>query len=308
MNITLRQLKVFEMVAKRLSFTRAAEELYLTQPAVSMQVRQFEDTVGLPLFERLGKKIFLTEAGREMYRLSKVMAEKVDDAEQVIDELKGAERGSLVVSVASTVHYFAIRLLADFSKHYPKVSLNLKVTNRKGVLEHLEQNETDIALMGIPPADQDLVAIEFMDNPLVIIAPPKHRLAMKKSISLKELKNETFLMREQDSGTRSSVERFLGEKQILLTPSMEMNNNEAIKMGVEMGLGLGIVSIHTVDQELKDGRIVILDADSFPIMRQWFIAYRTGKRLSVIARVFESFVKSEANRFVRIFDDDHEAS
>lgn len=287
------------MVAKRLSFTRAAEELYLTQPAVSMQVRQFEDTVGLPLFERLGKKIYLTEAGQQMYRLSRVIAEKLDEAEQVVEELKGAEAGSLIISVASTVHYFAIRLLADFSKRYPKVRLNLNVTNRKGVLEQLEQNETDIVLMGLPPENMDLVAEEFMDNPLVIIASPNHRLTKKKRITLEELRNETFLMREQDSGTRSAVERFLGEKQINLTTSMEMNNNEAVKMGVAMELGLGIVSIHTVDQELEDGRIVILDVESFPIMRQWFIVYRTGKRLSAVAREFEAFVKGEATRFVK---------
>jgi len=298
-NITLRQLKVFERVAKRLSFTRAAEELYLTQPAVSMQIRQFEDSVGLPLFERLGKKIFLTEAGEEMYCLSRAIEEKIYESEKSIEELKGAEGGRLVVSVASTVHYFAIRLLADFSKHYPNILINLKVTNRKGVLEQLEENETDIVLMGIPPENQDLVAHMFMDNPLVVIASPNHRLSKKKSVGLSELKSETFLMRERDSGTRSSVERFLKDKHIQLTTSMEMNNNEAVKMGVELELGLGIVSIHTVDQEVEDGRVVVLNVESFPILRQWFIVFRTGKRLSTVARKFEAFVKKEASRFVR---------
>ena len=299
MNITLRQLKVFEKVAKRLSFTRASEELFLSQPAVSMQVRQFQESVGLPLFERLGKKIFLTEAGEEMYRLSRVIAEKIYESEQTIEEFKGAEGGRLMVSVASTVHYFAIRLLADFSKLYPKVRINLKVTNRKGVLDHLEENETDVVLMGIPPENQDLVAHMFMDNPLVVIASPNHRLSKRKRVTLAELKKETFLMREQDSGTRSSVERFLAEKHINLTTSMEMNNNEAIKMGVEMELGLGMVSIHTVDQEVEDGRIAILNVESFPIMRQWFIVHRTGKRLSTVTREFEAFVRNEASRFVK---------
>ncbi|MEN8259121.1 MAG: LysR substrate-binding domain-containing protein [Pseudomonadota bacterium] len=299
MNITLRQLKVFEMVARRLSFTRAAEELYLTQPAVSMQVKQIEEAVGLPLFERLGKKIYLTEAGEKMYRLSRVIAGNLEEAEQVIDELKGAEGGNLVVSVASTVHSFAIRLLADFCKQYPNVKVNLKVTNRKGLLQLLEHNETDVVLMGQPPEDQDLAAEAFMNNPLVIIAPVNHRLAGQKDIPLGELKNETFLMREQGSGTRSAVERFLSEKNMKISASMEMNDNGAIKLGVEVGLGLGIVSVHTVEEELATARVAMLDVESFPIMRQWFIMSREGKRLSSVARAFQAFVKKECQRFVK---------
>jgi len=299
MNITLRQLKVFERVARRLSFTRAAEELYLTQPAVSMQIKQFEDVVGLPLFERLGKKIYLTRAGEELYRLSRTISLQLEEAEQLIEELKGTEGGRLAVSVASTVHYFAIRLLADFCQRYPKVKISFKVTNRKGLLQQLDDNEADIVLMGQPPEDQDLTAEAFMDNPLVIIAPANHPLAGKKGIPLSELSHETFLMREQGSGTRNSVERFLAEKGVHISASMEMNTNGAIKQGVEEGLGLGIVSIHTVERELKDDRVIVLDAESFPIMRQWYIVHRAGKRLSAVAREFEEFIRAEAGRFVK---------
>jgi DNA-binding transcriptional LysR family regulator len=299
MNITLRQLKVFERVARRLSFTRAAEELYLTQPAVSMQIKQFEDVVGLPLFERLGKKIYLTRAGEELYRLSRTISLQLEEAEQLIEELKGTEGGRLAVSVASTVHYFAIRLLADFCRRYPKVKVSFKVTNRKGLLQQLDDNETDIVLMGQPPEDQDLAAEAFMDNPLVIIAPANHPLAGKKGIPLSELNHETFLMREQGSGTRNSVERFLSEKGVQISASMEMNTNGAIKQGVEEGLGLGIVSMHTIERELEDGRVVVLDAEWFPIMRQWYIVHRAGKRLSAVAREFEEFIRTEANRFVK---------
>ncbi|MBP1148433.1 MULTISPECIES: LysR family transcriptional regulator [Methylocaldum] len=298
MNITLRQLKVFERVARRLSFTRAAEELYLTQPAVSMQIKQFEDVIGLPLFERLGKKIYLTRAGEELYRLSRTISLQLEEAEQLIEELKGTEGGRLAVSVASTVHYFAIRLLADFCRRYPKVKVSFKVTNRKGLLQQLDDNEADIVLMGQPPEDQDLTAEAFMDNPLVVIAPANHPLAGQKSIPLSELNHETFLMREQGSGTRNAVERFLSEKGVQISASMEMNTNGAIKQGVEEGLGLGIVSIHTVERELEDGRVVVLDAESFPIMRQWYIVHRAGKRLSAVAREFEEFVRTEAGRFV----------
>ncbi len=300
MNITLRQLKVFERVARRLSFTRAAEELYLTQPAVSMQVKQFEESIGLPLFERLGKKIYLTRAGEELYKLSKAISRQLDEAEDLIEELKGTEGGRLVVAVASTGHYFAIRLLAEFCRRYPKVKVNFKVTNRKGVLQLLEDNEADIVLMGQPPAELDLVAEAFMDNPLVVIAPKGHHLEQSAGISLEELRAETFLMREQDSGTRSSVEHILVERGVSLSISMEMNSNGAIKQGVEVGLGLGVVSLHTIERELEDGRLVVLDVEAFPIMRQWYIVHRAGKRLSSVGLAFEEFVRSEACNYVKV--------
>ncbi|MGI9213586.1 MAG: LysR family transcriptional regulator [Methylococcaceae bacterium] len=298
MNITFRQLRVFERVARRLSFTRAAEELYLTQPAVSMQIKQFEDTIGLPLFERLGRKIYLTRAGEELYRVSRSISLQLQEAEQLVEELKGAEGGRLAVSVASTVHYFAISLLADFRTHYPKVRVNFKVTNRKGLLQQLEDNETDIVLMGQPPEDQDLNAEAFMENPLVIIAPPTHPLAHKPFISLDELTHETFIMREQGSGTRNSVERFFTEKNMKISVSMEMNTNGAVKQGVEEGLGLGIVSIHTIIRELEDQRMVVLKVEDFPLIRQWFMVTRSGKRLSAVAREFRDFILRDPNRFV----------
>jgi len=299
MNITLRQLMVFERVAKRLSFTRAAEELYLTQPAVSMQIKQFEETIGLPLFERLGKKIYLTRAGEELYRLSKTITRNISEAEQLIEELKGTDGGRLVVAVASTVHYFAIRLLADFCRQYPKVKVSFKVTNRKGLMQLMEDNEADIVLMGQPPEEFDLVSEPFMYNPLVVIAPVEHPLVGKPGLSLDDIRGETFLMREQGSGTRTSVERFLAEWGVTLSASMEMNTNGAIKQGVEVGLGLGVVSLHTVDRELEDKRLAVLDVEHFPIVRRWYIVHRAGKRLSGVAHAFKEFVRTEAGRFIQ---------
>ncbi|MGZ8219040.1 LysR substrate-binding domain-containing protein [Methylomagnum sp.] len=299
MNVTLRQLKVFERVARRLSFTRAAEELFLTQPAVSMQIKQFEESVGLPLFERLGKKIYLTRAGEELYRLSRTISQQLEEAEQLVEELKGTEGGRLLVAVANTVHYFGIRLLAEFCRRHPKVRVSFKVTNRKGLLRQLEDNESDIVLMGQPPDDDSLEADAFLDNPVVVIAPVDHPLAGRDSIALDELAQESFLMREQGSGTRNSVERFLAERGVRLNINMEMNTNGAIKQGVEEGLGLGIVSIHTLERELEDGRLAVLNVESFPIMRKWFIVHRAGKRLSAVAREFSDFVKNESPQFVR---------
>ncbi|MFA5983816.1 MAG: LysR substrate-binding domain-containing protein [Methylococcaceae bacterium] len=300
MNVTLRQLAVFEMVARHLSFTRAAEELFLTQPAVSMQIKQIEEEIGLNLFERLGRKIYLTETGQELYRLSREITAKLSEADLIIDEIKGADGGRLLVSVASTVQYFAIRLLAGFCKRYPKVNVNLKVTNHKGLIQLMENNETDVALMGEPPEGLDLVSELLLDNPLVVIAPVNHHLRDKKAISLDALKDEVFLMREQGSGTRTSTERFFAENSLKISASIEVNNNGAVKLGVEEGLGLGIVSQHTIDIEVNTGRLVILDVQFFPLVRKWYMVRRAGKRLSVVAMAFENFVRTEKQRYVRL--------
>lgn len=294
MNITLRQLQVFEKVARRMSFTRAAEELYLTQPAVSMQIKQLEESVGLPLFERLGKRLFLTEAGREIYRLSRTIAAQLEETSQTLEALKGTEGGTLTISVVSTVHYFAIRALASYCRKHPKVRIDLRVTNRRGLLQLLEENATDLALMGKPPADWDLIAEPFMDNPLVVIAPHAHPLTRRRRIPLAELENQTFLIREEGSGTRSAVEAFFNRRGIAITGSMEMNTNTAIIHGVEAGLGLGIVSLHTIQREIQDKRLAVLDVESFPIVRKWYLAHRSGKKLSRAAQAFKQFVQQNA--------------
>ena len=293
MHITLRQLQVFEAVARRLSFTRAAEELHLTQPAVSMQVKQMEEAVGLPLFEQLGKKIYLTEAGRAMHHYSRSIAEQLAEAEQVIDELRGVDGGHLDITVATTVNYFAARLLSTFCQRYKDVRISLDVTNRETLLRRLETNETDIALMGRPPDGAELVAEPFMDNPLVVIAPPSHPLVPRRNIPLTELKQETFLMRERGSGTRIAMQRFFADKGLTPSGSIEMTSNEAIKQSVEAGLGLGVVSVHTVELELEVGRLKILNVKSFPIMRRWYVVHRKEKRLSAVAQAFKEYVLSD---------------
>ncbi len=291
MNITFRQLHIFEVVAKHLSFTQAAEELFLTQPAVSMQVKHLESAVELPLFEQLGKSIHLTEAGKLMLQYAIQIRRTLNDAEKELNDLKGIEGGLLQISVASTVNYFAARLLSEFCQQYPRIRVNLDVTNRAALLAKLETNETDLVLMGLPPDDMDLVAEPFMENPLVIIAPPSHPLVNEKSIPLKNLKDDPLLMREVGSGTRIAMERFFIEKKrFKLESIIEMNSNEAIKQGVEAGLGLGIVSIHTIELEKEVGRLKVLDVKSFPIMRQWYIVYRKGKRLSAAAESFKNFI------------------
>ena len=300
MNITFRQLQIFGAVARNLSFTRASEELHLTQPAVSMQIKQLEQSVGLPLFEQLGKKIYLTEAGQEFSRYASAIATQLDELEQVVDEMKGLQRGRLTIAVASTANYFAPRLLATFCQRHGDVTVSLDVTNREQLLKGLVENRTDLVIMGQPPADMDLVAERFLDNPLVVVAPPEHLLAKKKNIPLERLLEETFLVREQGSGTRSAVERFFSANQIALSTPMEMSSNEAIKQGVEAGLGLGIVSMHTLAMELALKRLVILDVEQMPIMRYWYIVHRSGKRLSLVAQGFQEFVQEESRQVLKL--------
>jgi len=300
MNITFRQLQIFESVARHLSYTRASEELHLTQPAVSMQIKQLEQSVGLPLFEQLGKKVFLTDAGHELSRYSSAITTQLDELKQVVDEMKGLQRGRLTIAVATTANYFAPRLLAAFCQQHGEVTVSLEVTNREQLLKGLVENRTDLVIMGQPPKDMDLVAERFMDNPLVIIAPPGHPLAKVQQIPLKRLLEETFLVREQGSGTRSSVERFFAANQLALSTPMEMSSNEAIKQGVAAGLGLGIVSLHTLSMELALKRLEILDVVKFPIMRYWHIVYRSGKRLSLVAQGFQKFVKEESRQILKL--------
>jgi DNA-binding transcriptional LysR family regulator len=296
MRITLRQLRVFEAVARHLSFTRAADELHLSQPAVSMQIRQLEDTVGLDLFEKLGKRIQLSEAGHELFHYSEAITRLLHEAEEVFEGLKGLSRGRLKVAVASTINYFAPKLLAAFHRRYPGVALHLDVTNRERLVRMLDANETDLVLMGQPPEDLDLESEPFMDNPLVVVAPPDHPLAGERSITVSRIARETFLMREPGSGTRQALERFFEDHGLELRKGMEMTRNEAIKQAVRAGLGLGVVSLHTLELELETRRLVSLEVEGFPIHRKWYLVCRKGKRLSPAAEEFRRFVLSEADR------------
>ncbi|MDN5869254.1 MAG: LysR family transcriptional regulator [Nitrococcus sp.] len=302
MRVTLRQLKVFEAVARNLSYTRASEELHLTQPAVSIQIRQLEEKIGLSLFEQLGKRIFLTEAGRELHRYSKAISRQLLEADEAFAELKGLGRGRLIVSVASTVGFFATRLLANFCRQHQGITLSLEITNRQTLLSRLEANETDIVIMGRPPAESELVGESFMDNPLVVIASPGHPLTKREQIPLAELVKEPFVVRETASGTRRAMEKYFAEQKIALRTTMQMTSNEAIKWAVMAGLGLGIVSVHTLELELAGGQLAILDVKSLPIVRQWYVVHRHGKRLSPIAKAFKHYVLEQA---ARVWDSDY---
>ncbi len=293
---TIRQLRVFECVARHLNYTRAAKELFLTQPAVSMQVKQLEEQFGVPLFERFGRRIFLTHAGQEILRHVHALTAQYEDLEDAVSRLKGRDSGKLRISVATTANYFVANLLATFSRRYPNVKISLDVTNRETLLHQLFENTVDLVIMGQPPDTSEFEAGIFMDNPLVVVAPPSHPLAQKRNTPIQQLVGQTFLVRESGSGTRVAMERFFAQHGISFNAGMELGSNEAIKQSVQAGLGLGLLSKDTVQMETALGLLVILDIEHFPILRHWYVVNRAGKHLSSVASEFKSFLLDEATR------------
>ena len=289
-HVTFRGLRVFEAVARHLSFSRAAEELHLTQPAVSMQVRQIEDSVGLPLTEQVGRRIFLTAAGAELARHARLIQRQLDEARSAMDELKGTRRGRIEIGVVSTAKYFAPHLLAVFRREHPEVEVKLAVLNRELVIQQLADNRIDMAIMGRPPAQFHTVAQAFADHPLIVIASPAHPLARRARIDPKALREDTFLTRELGSGTRMAMERFLADQGVVPAATIEVSSNETIKQAVMAGLGISILSAHAVGLELAVGRLVRLRVAGTPLMRRWFVVRRAEKRLLPVAEAFAAFL------------------
>lgn len=300
-NVTLRQLKVFEAVADHLSFSRAAEELHLTQPAVSMQVQALADQAGVPLFEQMGKKIYLTAAGEELLRHVRRIGQQLREAGDALAAIRGAKGGRLTLGVVSTAKYFAPRLLVGFRRLHPEADLRLGVFNREALVHELADNHVDIAIMGAPPKEIETVASVFADHPHVIIAPAGHALAERQRIEPGELVNEPFLIREPGSGTRGTMERFFAGQGVQLANTIEMDSNETIKHAVMAGMGISFISEHAIGLELSAGRIIRLPVIGTPVigtpvMRQWYVVHRSDKQLLPMTTAFLDFVRSEGPR------------
>lgn len=283
---TLRQLEVFEAIARHGSFTRAAEEMFLTQPTVSMQMKKLTDAVGLPLFEQIGKKIYLTDAGRELHRTCRVIFEHFSHFEMAVADMKGLKQGTIKLAVVTTAKYFSPKLFGPFCQQHPGIQIALKVSNRERVLARMADNQDDLYILGQPPADIDAIAEPFLENPLVVMAPLDHPLAGKKRIPLAALADEPFLVREPGSGTRAALERLFAEKHFTPKVRMELGSNEVIKQAIVGGLGISVLSRHTLTLDPQTEQLAILDVEGFPIVRHWYVAYPRGKRLSVVAQAF----------------------
>jgi len=287
--ISLRQLQVFEAVARLLSYTRAAEELFLSQPTISMQIKKLESDIGLPLTEQIGKKVSLTEAGAALHQASRDILDTLGRFEMQINDQKGLRTGQLHLAVVTTANYFAPRLLGKFYQAYPDINVSLEVTNREHILERMGQNMDDLYLIGKPPASSDLEFQPYIANPMVVIAPVDYKLAKQKAIPLSDISNEYFIIRERGSGTRIAIEQLFADAGQTLNVRMELGSNESIKQGVSGGLGIAVISLHTITSgDLNE--LTILDVEGFPLSWQWYVGHPSGKRLSLIAKTFIDFM------------------
>jgi DNA-binding transcriptional LysR family regulator len=298
-NATLRQLKIFETVARHLSFSRAAEELHLTQPAISTQIKTLEGHVGLPLFEQLGKKIYLTPAGTELLGYTREIIRQFQDAEAAMAQYKGVSGGKLNVSVISAGDYFFPRLMVEFARRHEGVTLNLTVHNREELLGQLADNLTDLAVMVRPPHDMDTVSESFAPHPYVIVAAPGHPLAGKRRIPPEVVVREPFVVREKGSDTWNSMKEGLTGHLADLNIAMEIKSTETIKQAVIAGMGISFLSAHTINLELKAGSLVVLDVQGFPLMLNWYLVHRREKRLPPVALAFKRFLLSEGAALIR---------
>lgn len=293
MNYTLHQLKVFAEVAKCGSITKAAESLHMTQPAVSIQMKQLQESVDIPLIEIIGKKLYLTEAGERLYSMQQTIQEHEEAFQAYTSELKGGLTGNLSISAASTAKYFLPYLLGAFQKKYPKVKITLKVTNRDEVLQHLYNNEFQLAILTQLPDDSTIISNPFLNNPLVMACPPDHPLLNKKKLTLKDLKDETFIFREPGSGTRMVMERLLKEAVIEPTIAMELGTNEAVKQAIMAGIGISLISELSMYSELDTGTIDELHLKQFPVTTHWHTLYRKSKVNTRVIKNFLDFLQQD---------------
>ena len=290
---TLRQLKVFESVARLLSFSRAAEELHLTQPAVSTQIAKLEEHAGNALFEQFGKKIYLTAAGTELLQISRAIIQQFEQAEIAMAQFKGVRGGRLNVGVISAGDYFFPHLLVEFLGRHAGVTLNFTVHNREELLTHISDNLTDLAIMVRPPSDLDTTNEPFAPHPYVVVAPPGHPLTHRKNIAPAEVMRQPFVVRERGSDTWRSMREAFGGDLTGLNVAMEIRSTETIKQAVIAGFGLSFLSAHVVSRELRSGALRVLDVQGFPLQLNWYVVHRRTKRLPPVAQAFRNFLLSE---------------
>ncbi|MCI3910353.1 LysR family transcriptional regulator [Pseudomonas viridiflava] len=293
MRMTLRQLRIFNEVCDLRSYSRAAEEVALTQPAVSLQIRQLEELVGQPLFEYVGKKLYLTEAAEALQAASKDIFGRLENLDMQLSDMQGSLQGQLKLAIESSCKYFVPHLFAAFKRQYPEVSLNLTVVNRALVIRRLSDNRDDLVIMSMVPQDMGLEFLPFLNNPIVAVAPPDHPLCSHTSLNLRDLEPWPLLTREPGSGTRRACEEYFKEKRVHFTQTSEVSSSEAQRECVLAGLGLAMLTRHAVCQELATGALVELPVAELPLYRSWCVVQGRDKRLSPVAHAFLAFIRSE---------------
>jgi DNA-binding transcriptional LysR family regulator len=288
---TLPQLSVFEAVARLGSFTRAAEELYMAQPTVSVQIKKLTETIGLPLFEQVGKRVHLTEAGRELCTVCQDIFKRLDTAEDGFDDIRGLKSGRLRLAVSTAANYYAPRMLAGFVLQHPGVEVSLQIHHRETLIARMAENADDLYVFADPPADAEIVTQMILPNPMVIFARPDHPLAPQNGIPFEQFAREPFLMREPGSGTRMVVQQIFESHGVAPRVRMELSTNEAIKEAILAGLGVSILSRYTLGLDAEENQLVTLDVEGFPLAHYWHFVYPVGKQLPVAAQAFMDFVR-----------------
>lgn len=284
--LTLHQLSIFLILAKHQSMTKAAKELHMSTPALSIQIKQMAEAIGVPLYEQIGRQLYLTDAGRRVENAAADILQRLESLGYELDELQGMERGSLKLSIITTAKYFIPRLLGEFCRQHPGIDVALEILNQDQCISRLSRNLDDLYIMGRVPDEFNVKATPFMENPLVVLAAAGHPLAGEKNVEPACLAEEAFIMREQGSGTRLAAEQFFQKHNVRIKPRMTLGSNEAVKQAVAAGLGLAVLSQHTLFLDESSGAFSILDVKGFPLSRHWFAIQLQGKRETVVTQAF----------------------
>ena len=292
---TLPQLSVFEAVARLGSFTRAAEELYMAQPTVSVQIKKLTETIGLPVLEQVGKSVRLTPVGKELQLVCSEVFGTITRFEQKVADMRGMQTGSLHIAASTVAKYFASRSLAEFLKTHPGIDAKMHVGHRQSLLNRIGENADDLYLMMDPPSGDEVVSLRLLANPIMVFAPADHPLAKEKKIPFSRLANEPMLGREPGSGTRMTMDRLFREHGLTPNIRMELGSNEAIRESIRSGLGISILSRYAVGYDIEPG-LVTLDIEGFPIESHCYLVYPIGKQLSFVAQTFLDFMRKEVQR------------
>lgn len=291
--LTLQQLRTFRAVADHLSFSAAAADLGISQPSVSYQVKELEAELGMPLLDRLGKRVRLTEAGQVLYSYARRILGLVDEAGLAFEQMQGLQRGRLRVGASTTVGIYVVPLaLGAFKKRHPGLQVSLDIGGRESLQDRLLRGVIDLAVLSPPVDTEDLVCLPFMEDELVMVVPANHPLVGKTGLTLRDFRSESFLMREVGSGTREAVERAARRAGVQLKVGMELGSNGAIKHAVEAGLGVAVLSRYAVELERREGELVVVDVQGFPIRRPWNIVHLRRQRLPAAVEAFIGFLRS----------------
>jgi len=293
-NATFRQLRVFNAVARHLSFAKAAETLHVSAPAITMQIKELEAAVGMPLFERQGRKVSLTTSGEYMLVYARKMLALLKDAEDAAARLQRIETGKLTIGMVDTTTYFIPALLRKFLNEHEGIEVVLNVGNRSELVQWLQNSEVDIAVMGSPPSEIPTRAEPFAANPLVFVASPDHPLASESGLQAEDLRQQSFIVREHGSGTRSAMEAYFTQARFQPRFTMELKSNDAIKQAVKANLGLSFLSLHTIGLELQTQQLCVLNVKGAPVVRAWHVVHTLSKLLSPAAEAFRYFVLEHA--------------